>query len=330
MSNIKVSFIIPAYNVEKYIKECIDGVLAQKIEKEIIIVNDGSTDKTLEVVQKYADSNSCIRIINKSNKGLSCARNDGASKACGEFLCFLDGDDYYLCDFASRFYELCQRYRLDIIRGWYGRVYDNGRYEKVVHSVSFINKPMSSYAYLAASVYQHAMEVVVVTGFIRRDYYMKHGLSFPEGMYYEDQLFYLEMLLSSTKCKVMQVNDCFYGYRNTEGSITSTPNIRKLNDLCEIIKKQAYFVDGLAMKSYYRIAANRVISRTMCHLISLYLRLSHDNQRITKHTVPYRLRLRALRYSNSSRDYMKILIFILSPKLLNKIFLGYSEKIKQT
>lgn len=320
VNNIKVSFIIPAYNVEEYIHQCIDSVLEQDIAKEIIIVNDGSTDKTLEIVEDYADSHNCIRVINKVNQGLSCARNDGVAIARGEFLCFLDGDDYYLKEYASQFYKLCKRYGLDIIRGWYAKVYEDGSHEKVIHPVKFLNRPMNSYDYLVATVDQKAFEVVSVIGFIGRDYYLQNNLKFAEGLFYEDQLYYLQMLLGSQNCKVMQVNQCFYGYRIREGSITQTPDPKKLYDLIEIMQKQIQFVDELSLKGRYKTAANRIISGTMNHLISLFLRLSPYDQGILKNSTPRRLRFRALLYANGIRDFLKIFVFILSPKLLMRLF----------
>jgi len=319
MSDIKVSFIIPAYNVEAYIRDCLDSVLAQKIEKEIIVINDGSTDRTGEIIQEYAKSYPCIKIINKKNQGLSSARNDGVAVARGEYLCFIDGDDYYLKDFAGKFHVLCKKHKLDIIRGWYAKIYDD-RCQMIIHPVTFINKPMRSYDYLVSSVKQKAMEVVSVVGFIKRDFYIRNGLNFPEGLYYEDQLFYLKMLLSTGRCRIMQVNECFYGYRMREGSITRTPNRKKMYDLVKIMRKQKFFIDDLNLKDEYKKAANRVMSGTMNHLISLYLRLSPYDQRMTKRAVPYGLRFRALRYSNNPREFIKTFIFILSPQLLIRLF----------
>lgn len=320
MSNIKVSFIIPAYNVAEYIGECLESVLSQNIEKEIIVVDDGSTDNTAEIVKKYAQKYNCIRIIHKENQGLSCARNDGAAIAQGEYLCFIDGDDYYLEDFAGWFYKLCKKFRLDIIRGWYARCYPDGRIKKVTHPASFLNRPMNAYDFLTASVYEHAIEVVAVTGFIRRDFYLKSGLKFEEGLFYEDQLFFLKMLLSSKNCTVMQVIKCIYGYRIRKGSITSSPNKKKFLDLIEIMRRQTYLVDSLRLEGRIKTAANRVISASMSHLISLYLRLSQDEQTAMRDKIPKGLMYRALRYALNLRDFLKIIIFIYSPGLLKKMF----------
>ena len=90
----KFSLIIPAYNVEKYIKKCLDSVLNQTYNNyEIIIINDGSTDNTSKILESYK-SNKKIKIINQENKGLSNARNTGVSNAKGDYILFIDSDDF--------------------------------------------------------------------------------------------------------------------------------------------------------------------------------------------------------------------------------------------
>ena len=94
-----VSIIVPAYNADRFINETIDSILKQTYDSwELIIVNDGSTDKTKEIIGKYISSDSRIRIINQSNKGVSIARNTGIENAQGQFIALLDADDLWLED----------------------------------------------------------------------------------------------------------------------------------------------------------------------------------------------------------------------------------------
>ena len=93
----KVSVIIPVYNVEKYLRECLDSVINQTLKDiEIICVNDGSTDNSLQILEEYAQKDERIRIINQENRGQSVARNRGLDIALGEFIAFIDSDDYIL------------------------------------------------------------------------------------------------------------------------------------------------------------------------------------------------------------------------------------------
>ena len=92
----KVSIIIPVYNAEPYIKQCLDSVVSQVIDpKEVIIIDDGSTDSTDNIIRKYADSYEYIRVFSQERQGAGAARNLAISKAQGEFVAFMDADDFY-------------------------------------------------------------------------------------------------------------------------------------------------------------------------------------------------------------------------------------------
>lgn len=92
---VKYSFIVPVYNTSNYLKKCIDSLVNQTYKSfEIIIVNDGSTDNSLDIINGYKESNKNIKIINQKNGGLSNARNNGVKKASGEYIIFVDSDDY--------------------------------------------------------------------------------------------------------------------------------------------------------------------------------------------------------------------------------------------
>ena len=92
----KVSVIIPCYNTEKYLKECLDSVINQTLKDiEIICINDGSTDNSLEILKEYAQKDERIKLIDRENKGVAKSRNEGIRKVTGQFVCFMDPDDYY-------------------------------------------------------------------------------------------------------------------------------------------------------------------------------------------------------------------------------------------
>ncbi len=91
----KISFIIPAYNVERFIKRCLDSIYSIGVEsQEVIVVDDGSTDATSEIIESYRHTHPDMLIISQPNRGLSAARNSGLEKATGEFVWFVDSDDY--------------------------------------------------------------------------------------------------------------------------------------------------------------------------------------------------------------------------------------------
>ena len=101
--NPKISVIIPVYNAAEYIKRCIDSILAQNYSNlEIICINDGSTDKSLSVLQNLAQTNSCIKVISQENSGVPRARNIGIENATGEYISFIDADDTFNGAFALK------------------------------------------------------------------------------------------------------------------------------------------------------------------------------------------------------------------------------------
>ena len=114
--NIKVSIIIPAYNVAQYIEKCLLSIINQTLEEiEIIVVNDGSTDNTLKIITRISDKDSRIKIINKDNGGLSSARNAGIQIAKGEYIQHLDGDDWFEFDGCEKLYNFAKENNLDLL-----------------------------------------------------------------------------------------------------------------------------------------------------------------------------------------------------------------------
>lgn len=123
-NNIKISIIIPVYNVEKYLPKCLDSLLAQTLrEIEIICVNDGSTDNSLNVLNEYANRDSRIVIINKRNSGASRSRNIGLKAARGEFVGFVDSDDWVDSNYYEKLYEAATSQKADIARCTYKYCY---------------------------------------------------------------------------------------------------------------------------------------------------------------------------------------------------------------
>ena len=105
---MKVSVIVPVYNLEKYIGRCLDSLINQDFDRyEIIVVNDGSTDNTGKICDEYSDKYDFVKTIHKSNGGVSSARNEGIKAAQGEYVMFVDGDDYVTSDYISTMYQ-CQ------------------------------------------------------------------------------------------------------------------------------------------------------------------------------------------------------------------------------
>ena len=117
MSNIKVSIIIPIYNVEQYLRECLDSVINQTLKNiEIICVNDGSKDNSLEILQEYEKKDKRIIIIDKKNSGYGHSMNVGINKATGEYIGIVEPDDYVKTNMFEKLYNKANELNLDFIK----------------------------------------------------------------------------------------------------------------------------------------------------------------------------------------------------------------------
>ena len=115
-NNLKVSVIIPVYNVEQYLNQCLDSVINQTLKDiEIICVDDGSTDNSFKMLEEYAQKDNRIKVIHQKNKGAAAARNEGLYIAQGKYLSFLDSDDFFEIDMLEQMYNCAEKYNTDIV-----------------------------------------------------------------------------------------------------------------------------------------------------------------------------------------------------------------------
>lgn len=225
-----VSIIVPIYNTEKFLDECIQCVLVQSYEDwELLLVNDGSTDKSPSICEKYESLDTRIRVIHKENTGVSDSRNKAIDLAQGEYIMFLDADDYWLDSvFLQKFVEIINVYDLDILRGEYKAVdlLGNDLFErpltrqkklnanKLLSSSSFYTKIMCGENFLWLSMVRRS-----VIGDLRFN---------TNRSFLEDMEFYANLLLKSLRC--MYIPFRFYAYRKNENSASNIPKIKNLID----------------------------------------------------------------------------------------------------
>ena len=141
MNDIKISVIIPVFNSEKYLKKCLDTVLLQTLSDiEIICIDDGSTDSSLQILQQYSRKDHRFKIIFQSHEGAGSARNKGLAIAQGEYLSFLDSDDFFEPDMLEQMYNCSKKYNTDIVV-CKSRIFDNGCFGKSIFKYRILQNP---------------------------------------------------------------------------------------------------------------------------------------------------------------------------------------------
>ncbi len=126
---MKLSVVVPVYNVEKYLKECIDSILAQTLKPlEIILVDDGSKDKSGQICDEYEKEYSCIKVIHKKNAGLGMARNTGIENSTGDYIIFIDSDDYIDSDYFEQMARIFEKEKCDTCKTSFRRVDIDGKF----------------------------------------------------------------------------------------------------------------------------------------------------------------------------------------------------------
>lgn len=223
---MKLSIIIPVYNVEKYICRCIRSCMQQDIdsnEYEIIVVNDGTKDGSMDIVRRISKDACNLRIVEQENCGLSVARNKGLSLANGDYIWFVDSDDYISENcLASIIMHLVDN--LDILQIQYQLVYEDGRQNALV-SPSIINGIKDGQTVLING----GVDIPAQFSIYRRQFLLDNKLEFFPGIYHEDVEFKPRAILKAKR--VSSYNRVVYNYLQREGSITSKKGIKHINDL---------------------------------------------------------------------------------------------------
>ena len=212
-----VSIIVPIYNVEKYLDDCMQSLLAQTYHDiEILAIDDGSPDLSGNIIDKYAERDSRIKVFHTANKGVSAARNLGLDQASGEYICFVDGDDALLSNAIEILHGIISEKNIPFVRCDYKRIKEEvfGEYSQCADfsgktekrdSFNLMKELMQSKqgSYIWNGIYNH---------------YMFHDLRFLEGYKFEDTPFLAEILARGKE--YIYITSVLYLYRIREGSTT--------------------------------------------------------------------------------------------------------------
>ena len=259
-----ISVIVPVYNVEEYLEECLESIKRQTyIDIEVILVNDGSTDGSKEICERYCEKDSRFKLVNQENKGLSGARNRGMLESKGEFISFVDSDDVLKEDMLEQLMKQMTSEDIDIVECWY----TNEKQElelSTPKNVKTIFQGDSKEA-LVSLCKDNIVRLNAVAKLFRRQVIV--NFPFLEGLFYEDVYGGIGILKHIRK--MVKINYIGYYYRVRQGSIMNRKfNIKNL-DLFTICDKleQLYQGDTFALAYIHR----RLFHLVLMHIVDYHI-----------------------------------------------------------
>lgn len=215
MNISKISVIVPVYNVEKYLPRCIDSILAQTFTNfELLLIDDGSKDRSGEICEEYAKKDPRIRVFHKENGGVSSARNLGLDNAKGEWICFADSDDKVSDDYLKHMTNAINDEVMLIISN-YRKEKDSicavKLFDAILHDKDIVRYFITNKVFALSAPYSKLYNYEVIK---------KHSLKFPIGIQMGEDAIFIMKYLNKVSC-VTVIDECDYFVSETEGSLSS-------------------------------------------------------------------------------------------------------------
>lgn len=228
----KISVIVPVYNVEGYLKECLDSLLNQTFEDiEVICVDDGSTDSSPDILKEYQDNDSRVRIISQSNRGAGAARNLAIKHACGKYVYFMDSDDYLELTAFEELYDNFNDKNPDFIMFKISNFYENTgeTIDDDYYSMPYLKKRVGGDSFSYDDVSRFALDLCVCPpgNLFRREFIA--GIEFPEGLLFEDNVFFTHALFKAER--IYFYDEFLYNRRRRSDSTTTPVTVRSLDTI---------------------------------------------------------------------------------------------------
>ena len=263
---MKLSIIIPAYNVEQYIEKCLLSCLEQDIPQsdyEIIVVNDGSPDGSLAIVERIAATATNITVVSQENGGLSAARNTGLSLAKGDYVWFVDSDDWIERNSLASLTKLMDGADFIVIGSkkiWTDR-----------QELCYPQNADSGKELLRKGIQQPAPFYIM-----KREFLKTNDLKFKQGIYHEDMEFTPRMVYLADK--IHTIRDCVYCYWQRENSITTTPNPKRAFDLLKVTDSLFSFKNEHVLPELQYVYDN-IISLGLNNALSIVSQSNKEKQK---------------------------------------------------
>ena len=329
-----ISIIIPIFNASNFIEKTIENLIEQEVDKEIILINDGSTDNSLDVIKKIENKYRCIRVINQNNKGVSAARNSGIASAKGDYLLFIDSDDLLEKEALKKLLSKYQTFDCDLILSSYKIIYDNNciidTFKYLDSGLYNIDSFLSKYYTLFSTRILHC----IGTKLYKKSIIDKYKIRFNESLaYYEDINFCLSYLkrtktlyyINESLYKYMQinVNSLARRYKSNFPEISNL-TLKAQKDLLETIYGQITEVENfpkIILDDFYLGIENEINNQSCFKKKYLNVKrivLNEDVSYVLKHNDVY-TKSRIKRIILKSRNPFLILCSFELSKLINTL-----------
>ena len=321
MNNEKISIIIPVYNAEKNIKRCLKSVINQTYKNiEIIVVNDGSTDKTAKYVEEFKKDDNRIQLINKKNEGVSVARNFGIKVSKGSYINFVDSDDWLELNAIETLYKEIKENNVDLVRGNYYRNYDENKFIIPENNIAkYQNKLLSEPEAIQEFIQELYLEKIpsyVWLLLIKREIvfekiFFKKGISMME-----DTIFLMEVLCN---CKKVYISDkkIYHYFCNEDSACKSSAHFKR--NICDAIKINK-LIKTIALNNNISKFNNDIKKVNGLHtrrvLINLYKKYTYAKKKIDD----IYIELKTSSEFKSILENSDITIFSLQERMLINIF----------
>lgn len=298
--NPLISIIVPIYNTEKYLSCCVDSILNQTFENfELLLINDGSSDGSGEICDKYAQLDIRIKVIHKSNTGVSDARNCALDIAVGKYVIFVDADDYWCMEDAlERLYDVAEQYSLDIVRGEYKAVDEQGNllFSRSVskYRMKYVNLILSAYEFLKYIVHG---EFFLWLCLIRKD--VINDLRFESGRIFLEDMQFLSKLLVKDVCCMYVPDVNFYIYRIYSSSASNRFLPQRINDI--LVVCDTFY--SLSRKVKNSLLRRFLVDKSLCLFCLSLSYLSLDEYYTHKEMIIERYRIDVFRTGMRKRMF---------------------------
>lgn len=252
MQMVKVSVIVPVYNAEKYLVQCLDSILAQTLRNiEVICIDDGSTDASGKILDRYAMLDKRLKVLHKENRGYGAAMNAGLDASEGEYIGIVESDDCILPEMYQRLYGEAKTEELDVVKSDAYFWYENIGYQKRIHRTNlecYYDKVLDDNdRNIFFDFYMN-----IWTGIYKRKFLFQNDIRFHEsaGASYQDNGFWLQTMMYCKKAKWL--NGAFYLYRqdNENASVKSREKMLAMSQEYEYIEKSLLERNGLQELPY--------------------------------------------------------------------------------